>query len=53
MPHSSTLAFTRCDDSTKNITTLRCYGPYQLSVTTTQSGAWGVGGRGMDHDGTY
>jgi len=30
-----------------------CYRPYQLSVTTTQSGAWGVGGCGMDHDRTY
>jgi len=30
-----------------------CYGPYQPSVTTTQSGAWGVSGRGTGHDGTY
>jgi len=30
-----------------------CYGPYQISVTTTQSGAWGVGGRGTGHDRTY
>jgi len=30
-----------------------CYRPYQTSVTTTQSGAWGVGERGIGHDGTY
>ena len=30
-----------------------CYGPYQTSVTTTQSGAWGVGGRGTGPDGTH
>jgi len=29
-----------------------CYGPYQISVITTQSRAWGVSGCGMGHDRT-
>jgi len=33
--------------------TIIYYGPYQPSVTTTQSGAWGVSGRGTGHNGTY